>query len=693
MNGTAKTLHIVRWTWVCGFALIALSVPYLARAGVDHVDVTERKPFQHGKIFPGTGTYEEIHGHAWFKLDPNSKANSRIVDLKYAPRDHEGLVEFSADFVLVRPTKAIDSTLLYDVNNRGHQVTDSFNFGLDLNKKPPFVDTGFLQRNGFTVLASAWQWDVKPENADDHPLVFTPPTATDHARTITGKVANEFTVEKPADTASFVGIDGRAYAAAIADDASAVLTQRAHPDDPRIAVGRDLWHFVATTDKQPPTEIALKGGFKPGLIYELTYTARDPYVVGAGLASIRDLLSWFRTHPFAGLPPPRHVLLFGASQTGRLITQMLYDGFDVDEQNKLVFDGALSLVAGSGRGSFNHRFAFPTRAANLVVDRDYPTDLFPFTTARERDSITGKTGSLLAHARDANGKAPKLFLVNKSTEFWGRSASLLQTTPDGGADVSEDPNTRRYLLTGIQHFLSPSPTRESTVNCSDPIDDLPTLRALLIDLDRWVRNGSAPPADAYPTLANGTLVTAMQYAQIFPKGIGLTPPSNPFVPERLDFGARFDSQGLVDRLPPKHGQPYSVLVPKPDTDGTDIAGLRPIEVSVPLGTYTGWNPSNAATGFDWAFDRFEGSFQPFARTEAERASSGDPRPSLAVRYKSRADFIEQTQAAANKAVAAHQLLPEDVNAVVAAQGAFYDRIMVHSPSDLSCKYLWPIKFP
>lgn len=673
-----------------GVALAIVS--QAALAAVDHVDVIDRKSYQDGKVFPGIGTYEVIRGRAWFKLDPGDKANARIVDLKYAPRDGKGLVGFSADFVLLRPTKAIDSTLIYDAANRGDPISGNLNYAFDPAGKPPVADTGLLQRNGFTVLASAWQWDVKPERGNDHPLVLTPPVATDHGHSITGKVANEFTVEKPSDSASFVGIEGRAYAAAIKDDRLAVLTERARPGDPRVAIQRSLWSFLPATDGQASTQVRMRDGFKPGLIYELTYTARDPYVVGAGLAGIRDLLSWFRAHPFEGAPAPKRVLLIGDSQTGRLIQQMLYDGFDVDEQQRLVVDGALSLVGGSGRGSFNHRFAFPTRAASLVLDRDYPTDMFPFTTGEELDRITGQTSSLLARARDSAGKSPKLFLVNNSTEFWGRSASLLETTPDGSADVTVDANTRLYLLTGMPHFPNGDPTRNTTVNCADPADGLSnlfSLRVLLINLDRWVRGAATPPASAYPTLASGTLVSVTRYRELFPKGMGLTPPNSPFIPERLDFGPRFASHGIIDRLPPGDGQPYTVLVPAPDADGTDSAGLRPVAVRVPLGTYTGWNARSTATGFGWALDRFQGSFQPFARTEAERKSAGDPRPSLEARYGSRSAFVEQTRSAANKAVATHELLAEDVDGVVALQAAFYDRIMAHSPNDMTCKYLWP----
>ena len=678
--------RLSRSLWMgCALAIVV----QVALAAVDHVEVIDRKPYQDGKSFPGVGPYEVIHGRAWFTLDPNDKANVRIVDLRYAPRDAKGLVEFSTEFVLLRPTRAVDSTLIYDVSNRGQQISGMFNEVLAPSKKGPFADTGFLQRNGFAVLASAWQWDIKPERPDDHPLVFAPPVATDHGQPITGKVANEFTVDKPSDTASFVGIEGRAYAAAVENDPAAVLTVRSRPDDPRAVIARDRWSFVPATDGQPATQIRMHDTFKPGLIYELTYTARDPYVVGTGLAGIRDLLSWFRTHTFEQRSAPKQVLLVGDSQTGRLIQQMLYDGFDVDEHHKLVFDGALSLVGGSGRGSFNHRFAFPTRAASLIVDRDYPTDMFPFTTGEEHDAVTGQTGSLLMRARDSAGKSPRLFLVNKSTEFWGRSASLLETTPDGSSDVHPDPNTRLYLLSGVQHYLSGDPTRDYKVNCSIPTDDSRILRALLLDLDRWVRHEGAPLTSAYPTLAQGTLISVTRYGQMFPQRVGLTAPSQPFVPERLDFGSSFISEGIVDRLPPARGQPYEVRVPAPDADGTDSAGLRPVEVQVPLGTYTGWNPRNPGTGFGWALERFEGSFQPFARTEAERKAAEDPRPSLEARYASRAAFVEQTRSAANKAVLAHELLAEDVDGLVAMQAAFYDRIMAHSSDDKTCKYLWP----
>jgi Alpha/beta hydrolase domain len=234
------------------------------------------------------------------------------------------------------------------------------------------------------------------------------------------------------------------------------------------------------------------------------------------------LLSWFRNHSFEGAPPATHVIIMGVSQTGRLIRQMLYDGMNVDANERLVFDGALSIVAGAGRGRFNHRFGLPTRAASLLEDRDYPTDLSPFTSSAVPGPGAGHERSLLHRAADARGRVPKLFLINNTSEFWNRAASLIATDAAGRRDIPPDDSTRHYLLSGTQHFQGFDTTRKTTVNCVNPIDRMPTMRALLIAMQRWVRDGVLPPEGAYPSLVERTLVTVEQYQRRFPSGIGLT---------------------------------------------------------------------------------------------------------------------------------------------------------------------------
>ncbi|MGH7024585.1 MAG: alpha/beta hydrolase domain-containing protein [Caulobacteraceae bacterium] len=676
------------------FAVFAVIGSAPSRAAVERVDILERTAFAPGVSFGQAGPYEKIRGVAHFALDPNAPANARVVDLKRAPRDARGLVVFTSEFVLLRPVKAAPTTLLYDVNNRGGiAILGQVNGHSPANNDPTTAadaGDGFLMRHGFSLLWSAWTWDVAPRAPPARPLVFAPPIARGPGGTaITGPVENEFTVTAPTDIATYAGMRGLTYEPATPDDPKAVLTGRARPDDARMPIPRGRWRFVAAAEAGGPGRVSLDGGFKPGVIYELTYVAKNPYVEGAGLAGIRDLLAWFRDHPFEGALPPRRVLIFGISQSGRLIGRMLHDGLDVDETGKLAFDGAYMQVPGAGGSAgFNSRFAQPTRHPSMLEEHDYPADAFPFTSTPARDPVSGLTASTLDHARDANGRAPKLIIANTSTEFWNRDGSLIATTPDGARDVAPARNVRLYAFMGAQHYVGRSRVRAPYVNCVSTTDDYLAMRALILALDRWTGGGAPPPPSAYPSLAERTLITVKAYRAAFPRGIGLTPPAQNLREPRLDFGPRFESQGIADRVPPVHGPAFETRVPAPDADGNDRGGVRLVELQAPLGTHTGWNSRGPAIGFAWATARFDGSFVPFARTEAERRAAGDPRPSLQALYPTRAAYVAKVRAAAAREVAAGFLLPEDVERAVAENTGLYDRVMAHDPADKSCAYLF-----
>jgi hypothetical protein len=449
------------------------------------------------------------------------------------------------------------------------------------------------------LLFSAWTWDVAPRPPGVKPLVFAPPIAKQpDGASITGPVENEFTVSTPSDVATYAGMRGLTYEPATANDPAAVLTARAHPEDPRIPIDRAHWRFVTPERTGGPGRVQLDGGFKPGTLYELTYIAKDPYVTGASLAGIRDLLAWFRDSPFEGAPAPRKVLIFGISQSGRVIGRMLHDGLDVDESGRLAFDGAYMQVPGAGGSAgFNSRFVQPTRHPSMLEEHDSPADAFPFTSAPSRDPVTGATASTLDRARDAHGHLPKLFIVNDSTEFWNRGASLIATTPDGSADVAPAANVRLYALMGAQHYVGRSHTRAPYVNCVSTTDHYLAMRALIVALDRWTNAGVPPPSNAYPHVQDGTLTSVAAYRAAFPKGIGLTPPEQNLREPRLDFGPRFDAEGIADRIPPVQGVPYETRVPTPDEDGNDRGGVRLVELRAPLGTHTGWNERAPETGF------------------------------------------------------------------------------------------------
>jgi hypothetical protein len=136
------------------------------------------------------------------------------------------------------------------------------------------------------------------------------------------------------------------------------------------------------------------------------------------------------------------------------------------------------------------------------------------------------------------------------------------------------------------------------------------------------------------------------------------------------------------------GTPFEALVPKPDADGLDQGGIALPEMLVPLGTRTGFNTRNEAAGFPGATGRWDGSFVPFPRTEAERAAAGDPRPSIAARYVDRTAYLQKVRAAAADVVEKGFLLPEEVDALVREAGGLYDRIMAHDPADRSCRYMY-----
>ena len=667
----------MRKSLIAGVALALLATA--ARAEVERLNITERTPFAGGQSFGATGAYEKLRGVAHIALDPQSPADRVIVDLDRAPRDADGKVRFDSEFVMLRPVSSAPSTLIYDVNNRGGiAILGQVNGKSPVNNDPTTAadaGDGFLMRHGFTLLWSAWTWDVAPGAPGSRPLVVKAPPI---ARGVTGQVENEIIVSAPAETVAYAGMRGLTYPPATPDDPQAVLTERTAPDGPRTPIPRARWRFAAPEEPGGPGRVTLQGGFQPGRIYALTYEAKDPAVTGAGLAGVRDLLAYVRDHAIAGSPPPRRTLIFGISQSGRLIGRMLHDRLDRDARGRLVFDAAfIQVPGGGGSAGFNARFAQPTRHPSNLEEHDYPSDAFPFTTAPSRDPVTGATASTLDHARNAEGRAPKLIYANTSTEFWNRDASLIATTPDGRADVAPAAGVRLYGLMGAQHYVGRSTVRAPYVNCVSTTDHYLPVRALILSLDRWAGGGAPPPASAYPSVAKGELVTPEAYRTAFPK-ITLTPPLHHLAEPRLGAG-----------VPPELGAPYGTRVPAPDADGNDRGGVRMVELEVPLGTHTGWNPRDPATGFADYTARFDGSFLPFARTEAERAAAHDPRPSLDARYPTRSAFEAKVRAAAARSVAQGFLLEEDVPRSLKENLGLYDRLMAHDPGDSSCRYLTP----
>ena len=201
---------------------------------------------------------------------------------------------------------------------------------------------------------------------------------------------------------------------------------------------------------------------------------------------------------------------FGNSQTGRFLRQFLYDGFNVDERDRRVFDAIWVHIAGAARGSFNERFATPSQG-----DMFGPTR-FPFADADQID-IDGSRGGLLSRYRP--DQRPKIFYINTPVEYWGggRAAALTHTSIDGTRDLAVADNIRIYLLSGTQHITGsfPPPTTGTGLRAAwavggqelkNPTPQINVMRALLRALHQWVSAGTPPPASRYPRIGDGTLV-------------------------------------------------------------------------------------------------------------------------------------------------------------------------------------------
>src|SRR5215469_17979972 len=99
--------------------LLALSIlPVNAR--VIRVEIASRTDVLNGKEFGDAGSYERITGRVYFSLPIANPHNRRIVDLANAVNLKDGEVEFSADFIAVRPKDSAkgNGSMILEVPNR-----------------------------------------------------------------------------------------------------------------------------------------------------------------------------------------------------------------------------------------------------------------------------------------------------------------------------------------------------------------------------------------------------------------------------------------------------------------------------------------------------------------------------------------------------------------------------------------------
>jgi len=653
--------------WRLLVLLAVACTPLYAR--VVGVEIISRTDVLHSTPFGNAGPYERIKGKVRFALPVVNRHNLRIVDLSNAVNLKNGEVEFTSDFIAVRPqdTRKGNGSMILEVPNRGRGRILSLVDGGDWDLANDAGDS-WLLRNGFTIVTLGWQWDAVGADA----LRLYAPVAKEKGQTIAGLLRGDLmpsTVlpEIPLGHLIVGNIGGSEYPAAAPNDPRNVLTVRDSRDSPRTPIPRAEWQFAHNVNgKLTPSDrhIHLKGGFQPGKIYEYVYVVADPEVAGGGFAAIRDFASYAKHNPDAITPAVR-VYGEGISQNGRFLRDFLYQGFNADEDGKIALDGVLAHVAGAGRGSFNYRFAQPSRDAQPTSSVFFPTDIPPFTDQPEKDPVTGAAGGLLDRAI-AEKVVPKIFFSNTSYEYWGRAAALIHISLDGTKDAPISDNVRIYHFTGLQHFSGPFPPEKGKQDLlgQEPQSPLPVKyfwRAMIANLDAWVRSNTLPPASSYPKIADGTLVPLQQYA--LPAIPSVNRPHEANQARRLDFGPNW-RDGLLTIQPPKVGEAFPVLVPQVDRDGNERDGVRLPEITVPLATYTSWNLRDASIGAPDQRVAFEASYISFPKTELERKNSGDPRRSIAERYSSREDYLSRYSSAVEELVKQRWILPEDKASLV-----------------------------
>ncbi len=648
--------------WVCLLILFTACCS-TAFAEVVRFQITDRQLLADGATFGERGPYERIDGRVFYELDPALPANQAIVDLVLAPRNERGRVEFWADLCLLAPqeTAKANGAVLYDVNNRGGKLAlGMFNEAGGNNPRTKGdCGNGFMMEQGFTIVWCGWDGELLP--GGDR-LRLAAPLAKSGDTPLTGLVRCEIVVNESGITRSVVNwANHGSYRPTGRGLPQATLSVRQRPGDARQSVPRENWRIhISDVSSDAPTqlpkiELEIPDEFEPGWIYELIYEAQDPLVMGVGFAAVRDLIAALKDgrgtdHPLLreGKPWITRAHGFGVSQSGRFLREFLHAGFNADERGRKVFDGLIPHVAGGGLGSFNHRFAQPTRHSNQHDHHDYPPDRFPFAYDTQTDPLSGQMDGILAKAVATN-TAPKVFHTQSTAEYWTRAGSLPHTDPLGQRDAVVPDNVRFYTFGGTQHGPSGyPPAKGNGVHLQNPANYKPFLRALLLALDQWVKDDVAPPPSVYPRIADGTLVPATMSATGFPSIPGVNFPQVIHAPLWLDWGPRWHTERIIDQQPPRVLGTYAVLVPRCGLDGNEVGCLSPPEVTIPTGTYTGWNLQNPDVGVKGELVSLTGSYIPLARTESNRMNSGDPREAVMERYGSLVEYTQRVTTVCEK---------------------------------------------
>jgi len=668
-------------------AIAGLALCVAAEARVTRILIDETVPFTGPSAMP----YEQIAGRAFGELDPKLPGNAIIQDIELA-KDADGLVRYVTSFMILKPVdmKRASGLMWHEVPNRGRVL------GL-----PP-QERAF----GDVTLVSAWQGDnagwtaVRPTASAAGMHWLQLPVAKGVTGEVFGRIVNR---SGKGSQPLIVQNNPVPYKPVSLDTTKSKLVSRGGENmrgevTDEVVVQASDWAWGKCDDKTPfpgtpdPTLICLKNGFEPARLYQVVFTAADPYVLGIGFAAWRDVGAFFKgnskDNPLAGAIT--HSIARGISQSGNYLRGWLHLGFNRDEAGQRVHDGMWPIIAGR-RIALNFRWAQPDGVLELYqAGSEGPQWWLPHP-----DPVRGLPSAGILDRCEATKTCPKIIEHFGSAEVWALKLTPEWVGTDGKVDLPLPDSVRRYYIASSNHgggaggfdtSIPGAALPKSGPSCpgnnfgvgvlpANPVPHTQTVNAIRVHFRDWVMKGTPPPASRYPMLATGTLAEAHKAAIGFPTlpGLRATLPEPDFIMpvHDYDWGPQFnalDGSGIASKAPPGIKQVLKMFAPKVDADGNELGGVPVVLLDAPLGTYLGWNVT-AAGAMPFHKDQicnYVGGMLPFARTAAERKAAGDPRPSLEERYGSHEGYVAAVRKAAARAVEEKFLLPVDAEALIAA---------------------------
>ncbi len=645
-----------------------------ASARLTELQIKYREPVANGIEFGAAGAYEKIIGTAKFQVEPSHTRNRNIADITRAENKNGENVEFSADFMILQPAdpKKNSGVLYLEAPNQGNKLILSLlqdaSSKTSLNNPQTAEDfgNGFLMNRGHTIVWVGWQANVKPI---DGRMTVNFPLAMSEGASIKELILTELNDRSFGDSnPNTVPLSGRdfieSFPSVSADkkEAGAQLfalnsDSRDEPS-PEVARGEpvpeDQWQFSDCSNGWPGTpstkHICMKNGFLKNKNYHLIYRAENSPVMGLGLATTRDLISFIRNqgqddlgnrNPVIGV---RNTMCVGIGQAAAYLRDFLYQGFNVDEDNRKVCDGMNIHGAGVTKSFLNYRFGQPYRESMQHSERFIPSTNFPRQySVRVNPFLRFPDGILKRPVYD-----PLIFHTDTSTDYWQHQASLVGSSEGGSMDFTESNRVRRFFLAGSQRmtFANADATQgigeRQCINKTSTVHNGPLMRGLISKLENWVVEGTEPPESQYPRIAEKELVDPKDIR--FPFSGGMVRNDTVNISGDMDFGPRVKfNRGAIDLLVPVVMAGHNVLVPNIDEVGNEVGGIRHPLVEAATNTYLGFNIRQGEFGRGELCDDL-GSAIPLASTPAERDDS-DHRPALNELYESSTVYLQAVEKA------------------------------------------------